>query len=393
MATKWRSREIEFEKKKLRSELEARFGAGSSESEVAEYLLVQIFESTLGSSTYGIWHFVRVMKVLILHKSAKCLSDSQISKLSKLAVQILQQAKVSSTDSTLAYLYGEVEIVLSQIAKNEGRHWFALWKSAVADSMIGDSNPEGLGFRLLTIAHRELRVGDALSAINSFREAETRFEKLTREWWSARLGTVKALRMSGDTISALSLGASTQEVDDQSMLGSSLELKWEQTIAGALLDGNFESVFSLLQSEIFENQTTYLVEAFFWRSLKSPGKDRRGVPKMSFLLRKDNKSCRELGHFFEVALALERLEDRETPRYVKLAALSDVLEQSRQLVSIDKELLTLACMSRWLAEHDESRMSKLIASEYRSICLKLSDGKDGDLLRLNARPISVQIAG
>jgi hypothetical protein len=383
MATKWRAREIEAEKAKLKLELEEKFGSETPEESLAGYLLDQIFSDS-EPLEYGIWHFVRVMKVLVLHKSAHCLSSPQVARLSKLAVQILKQAKVAATDSSLAYLYGEVEIVLSQIARNDGRHWQALWKAVLADSLIGNTNPSGEGFRILTIANRELRLGDTKGALDSFRLAETKFDSLTTSWWASRLGAIKTMRLSGCLTETVEVCEATLKLTDQTRADPILELNWEMTLAQALMTHNFDTLFGLFGREEFQHQTTYLVEGYLWRLLKKPGRERMGIPKMSFLLRRDNSGCRQLGKFFDVALEFDKLEDSETPTYLKVAALSEVLELSKQLVSIDKELLATAYVSLWLSNQGKERLSRVVAGEYRSLSHKLSQGKDEDLFRIAA---------
>ena len=90
----------------------------------------------------------------------------------------------------------------------------------------------------------------------------------------------------------------------------------------------------------------------------------------------------KLGIYFDVAVALQRCYESERPLESRFALIRDTIVLSKKLINVDKELLFLAGVYRWLSRSKASDLAEFVLREYKSICQMLSLGKSSDVLNL-----------
>ena len=88
-----------------------------------------------------------------------------------------------------------------------------------------------------------------------------------------------------------------------------------------------------------------------------------------------------LGFFYEACGVIERCYDGEIPLPFRLKDLGEVLARAAELVTVDKELFLWAAASRWLARIKSFALGKTTLNQYEGLSLRLSDGRDHDVLR------------
>ncbi len=393
MATTWRRSQIEDEKARIKAELSEKFPRIEDAELGFKYQLeMALADPQLGNRKAMISQFVFIVKVLIHHKTAGGLLDHQVAGLTKLARQILRHANIPPQGSSLSYLYGEIEYVISQISRVQNLHWKSLWGLCIASLHMGEDYPGGNSQRDFTIALQEMRLGDCASAIKTFESVESESTKFSEVWLKSRICRIKCLRLMRKFKEAKLLCHETMGTNEnQVSLSSSyqMEFEWELRCCESMESGQYEKLLDLFKAGTHKEEMTYAVEAFFWCSIFQASPKVR-VPKMRTLLRYNNAETRRLGTFFEAALALEKLEDDSVPITFRLQSLGEVLNDANGLISIDKELLVMAAAIGWLRRQKLWQMATIVTRNYSSLSRRISLGETENVLAIDTADESVK---
>src|SRR5690606_9320313 len=106
------------------------------------------------------------------------------------------------------------------------------------------------------------------------------------------------------------------------------------------------------------------------------------VTNLSTLVRDKNLRPQKLGALYQCALEIERCYDNDYKLIDRTFKLGKILGKTKEVISIDGELLVLAAASRWLTRSRAYPLANLCLNEYTSICRRLSGGKSADVLGL-----------
>jgi len=188
----WKTSTFEKEQKKVRDALIA---ISEKSTERLNYCLVR-FQLLEGEqkAILQLRCYIYIIFALVHHEKYGGLSKRQIQRLSRTADAILKIQGIR-TSSKLAFLHGDLHLVLSQIARKEGGHWKAAWGQQVAVHLSHRSRRGGKGFEALAMAIRSLRLGHAQLAIQNLVEAE-RLDLPPQSLIRTRIEHIKALRLS-----------------------------------------------------------------------------------------------------------------------------------------------------------------------------------------------------
>ncbi len=324
---------------------------------------------------------VYVMSSLVHHEKYGGLEPSQVNRLAEIAHVILRVRGIEPIKSTLSFLYGDLHLVLSQIRRKEGEHWLATWEQQLAHFLSKRSPSGGEGFQALAMGNRALRLGHISLALEQYENAEksslpsVSFEK-------ARMGRIKALRISGliDDSERLAEGTAREVINLTE--GTIRELEWEAFCRGIQRG---ESPGSMVQS-VKKNERhylgSYLLEANLWARCFENKCWLNFLPTMRTLSRDKELSIQDSGSLYHVIRQLELFEDNDTPFAVRLQKLGALLSRTNKFLRIDLEVLFWAATAKLLARENVTGLSGLVLREYQALSMRLSWGKSDDVLGL-----------
>jgi hypothetical protein len=379
---------IASEKARIKQELDA---GSRPELPRERHELIQVRLAALAdddSDLGRLQRYIYAVSALVHHERAGGLSDRQVEQLIELAHALLQVQGIRPRASRMASLYGDIHLIKSQIDRKNGHPWRAAWEQQVALQLAGEFPSGGVGFQLLGMGNRALRLGHSALALQRFKEAEDAGlgdGPLHRCW----LGRAHALWLRGeyeacDATVARALGS----VD----LGAEIrrELEWLVLTRQFQVSLDLGPMLTAVRSGGAFHAATYVIEACFWGlALESRGFLDR-LPRLASMRRNKKLQPQLMGGWYEMGVHLQECYDHALPLPLRLRQLSQCFERREQLLTVDKELLLLAAATRWLGRSKSQDLALLVYSEYRALSHRLSDGMRADglglLADITARP-------
>jgi hypothetical protein len=326
-----------------------------------------------------LYRYVCAMTALVTHARSGGLTKTAQRSIVDLAYAVLETHGVKPETSHLSYLYGDLHLIMAQIARREGAHFVAAWEQAASWHMSRAKPSGGLGFQLLNVGNRALRLGDATYALSCFVRAEATASDATGSAFEqARLGRIKTLRLTRQLAAANELVAATRDGADFASTARQ-ELDWEAECVAAMMSGDLEPLVRRTRRRGSHHMASYVLEAYFWA--RSVGRERwhAAFPLVRTMAREKSLRLVKQGRFYKCALTLERCSDEDVPLGAKLRFLARDLARVGQLISIDKELLVRLASARWLVEAQVPALARLMLHEYAGLCLKLTGGASSDV--------------
>lgn len=320
--------------------------------------------------------FLYVMSALVLHQRIGGLSQRQVRELGELGYTILQLCGVKPQTSRLAGLHGELGVVLGQISRQRGDHWYAAWAHASAIQLSGASPPGGASFSALGSADRALRLGAVALALNGYKQVledpgapDPRREK-------AFLGQLKALRLSGDFLAAKTAASDAQAVVHTPQ--SVKELAWEMACLAVCMTGDLGAFSQLISKGSSHFAATYAIEAWLWCHASGAQTDRSLSTVRYMMRKKSGLTINRRDRVWHCALAIESAGDTAAPLPFRLYHLGHALLDAPRIQTVDKEMLVWAAAARTLGALGVAMQADLAWDRYRQWNLVLSAGKVHD---------------
>ena len=315
-AVAWKKRQIDRAKKDIKEELD---GISEDQDKRARlrHAMAKISELDGSDSPPQLLRrFIYIISALAQHQRAGGLTEQHVNKLSLMATVILQTEGVKPITSKLSFLYGELHLVLSQIHRKTGRLWIAAWEQQMARQMSGRSPVGGEAFMALAEAIRLLRLGHGLLAIREFLRAEAS-DLAPRSWMQARLGRIKALRLSGQSEAAIALTAATEKNDDLAR-AETLELSWERMWIDAVARNDLRDLVNAVRPRGSHHSHVYLLETFLASCMVANQEWLERLPSVQTMARNKQLKPQRLGFFYKAALQVERCYDYDVPFATRL---------------------------------------------------------------------------
>lgn len=332
--------------------------------------------------------YVLVMSALVEHERQGGLSASEVEQLVGLAYGILQVQGVKPRLSRLAALYGDIHLIKSQIERKNGEPWQAAWEQQLALQLAGDFPSGGLGFQLMAMGNRSLRLGHAALAEQHFHGALQ--QDLTADYRTrCQLGLVHALWLSGSGTAADNLA---QEILAAEPQGSPVaeEITWYQLVRSCQNSLDLTPLLGAVRPRKSLHQATYIIETCLYGLCVESRAFLTRLPRLGSLARNKNLKPQRLGLWYSSSKLLQDCYDHAVPLPLRLRGLSRALEDRTKLLTVDKELLVLAAATRWLARIKAHEPAMLVLAEYQALSQRLSQGQSTDALGLlhdlTARP-------
>lgn len=374
----WHKTMIAAEKQAIKTELDAALAKGGEEAR-REKALEAIRELEDDITPKGkLRRFIYIVSLLFHYRQGSGLGLPQVRKLADVAEAILRTQGVQPGVSTLAFLYGELHVALSQIYRKEGQHWVAAWEQNLSGHLSQRDPIGGAGFQALATGIQSARLGHSRLAVKSFVDAEAHGLPPSLHVRS-RLERTRALRLAGDLAAAHALAAESAILPDISD-AEKRELAWEQLCCRAQEAGDIAPLMAAVRRGKSHYEYGYVLEASFWARSVETKQWLERVPKVKSITRNPALKPPQTGLFHKCAAMLEECYQYRVPFDVRLNQLGKILPRISQLVTMDKELLVWSSMARWLARSRAFTLAAFALGEYQALSLKLTAGKKRDAL-------------
>ena len=321
-------------------------------------------------------NYVLRMSALVHHQRHGGLRKSQVQNLVEGARAVLVTQGVMPGRSRLSYLFAELHSIISQIKLIEGDYWSAAWENQLSFHLITRKTETDRYRFMLGSAIRYLRMGEGQQAIDLLAKVEKESDTFQRK---ARIQRLRAFRLHGDYNAAKELIFETLSQWHLSENELS-ELQWEEMCLAITTEANLGPMIKSLQPKGSHRQSDYVVEGFFWKHAFTPHGDKFRLLSPESMAKDSSLGVGDQGYFFHCAKVLHQCQDKNYSLEHRLWSLGRILNRTEEITTIDRQLLVLAAASRWLAQAQAFGFARLVLSEYRNICLRLSGGHSRDVL-------------
>jgi hypothetical protein len=327
---------------------------------------------------------IYILHSLLLHQQFGGLRDSEINSAVSLAVAITKLHVGTVRHARFSYLMAEIYMVLSQIQKGKGLNRQSAWSQEVANLYDQRRGSVAKAFELLTRANRASRCGVSGIALKNY-EKVLEMECSGQATFLAMIGHLKTLRLMGEWNKALQFSKLYAEsiqslpkvaVDPDALL----EIRWEQLVLNLIKSGDAYPMISATRYGQDFHHATYMLEASMWMKCLGTKEFLDKITKVSSMVRRKDLRANKLGMFYVGALKVEKCYDHEIPIDIRIKGLGEIMQRLSEFQSKDKELLVLVAMARFLARRKAFEFAALALSEYEGQCLRLSSGRNRDVL-------------
>ena len=334
------------------------------------------------TGTESLERFIYIVSALVHHERSGGLSLTQVDKLLELAYAILQIQGITPSKSRLAFLFGELHLVRSQIYRSEGDHWRAAWEQQVGHKLSKPSPPGGTGFQHLSFALRSVRLGQAATALHHLDLAGD-FELTANQQFRVELEKARINRLvhSFEVAESIIEGSLFDKTCPQSFRR---EFEWEALLNSFATSREFMPIIAAVSKGGTHYTASYILEAKLICFCQPTKEYIARIASMKTLSRNKDIHPQKMGSLYKAITTIEDCYDTEIPLILRLHRLGETLSRLNELLTIDKELMTLAAASRFLARSKSLALANLSLQEYRSLSEKLCSSRSKDALGLTS---------
>ncbi len=376
----WTASEISDVKRDVRNELEV-YGKEHGQRAKLKYIFQCLNELGETPDSHSLLRsFVYVVSALVHHLRHGGLQGREIRRLSQIGRNCLRLQGIVPGRSKTSFLYGELHMALSQVYGVEGNLWQASWDQLIAKYATRDEPVGGITLHELSLGRRALRLGYGETAIHHL-EAAMKHAGKSPQGATSGLALVKALRLAGRYEQA-SILIVTLKGEQEFVAAQHLELGWESAWLQLQSGGDFRGILSRVGDRGEHHSGEFISEAKMAAYAIQSREFMDRFSKVATYMRRAIMTPSGLGAFYHCLEALEDCYNKDIPSINRLDTVAQLLEDSSEIVSIEKELLFLAAAARWLARANLREFAAQVLARYRSISWSLSSGKNADSLGL-----------
>ncbi len=325
---------------------------------------------------------VYVMSALVHHERFGGLSMADVGRLFEIGKRILQWRGVKAGKSNLAFLHGELHLVMSQIFRREGEPLRSAWEQQLSERMSGATPVGGSpAHQAMALGLRAIRLGHAALAMHSFQDA-LKAGMAPPQRCRLQVEMVRTLRLCGMRGRAQAECNVFLQSDGLSA-NERAELQWEENcLALHGPDADLTPLLASVKKGQVHHAESYILEAFIWTRAVSSTEWLKRYPTVKSLARNPNLDFRGAGFLYRAARLLETSYDVDIPLLTRCERLGRVVFERDLLLGVDKELLVLAATARWLVRNHFFPLASLVIATYQGLSRTLSSGSASDTLGL-----------
>ncbi len=374
----WNSRRIREIKSEVKKQVSA---VGDGPDKVAMIFAEIARHSEAQSSDDLLKTLILCMHGLILHSRSLILRPAESQELESTALNILSIHGIDRMKSRVGFLYSELFLVMSQIARREGDHWRSAWLQGLANQTTGrnETNTELDGSLALAAGLRAERLGFGQTAQFELTRA-LQMELSRSNQFRARISLVQLARLSGEFDRCRELIAETlmlAELSDDERMA----LEWEALCADAVEHGSILKLLQATAPKGSHHVAGYAVQSYLWRSLSTEDLVFR-MTSFQRASRSDNLHLTTTGFIYRIADAITRLDDSDENIMTRVDRLGKCLSRRAELSSVENELVCLAAAFVKLREFGQESFARLCLDAYQQLCRGISSGRTDNSLKL-----------
>ncbi len=374
----WSSRSIESEKAEIRAWVETlpKEAKGRMQALLKEVRHI----SKESGPRVPLRHFLLIVFTLAHHLRTGLLSEKEVHSLGYMGDALLRIQGVEPGKSRVAFLFGDLHLMLSQIFWKSGRQWDAAWEQFLATTQGGTSPQSGAGTPFLAMANRAFRLGQTGTALDWLTEADSLGldAGLSAQADLKRL-MIHRLRRDFPAAEALSgeLSARPGLSNDEKR-----EIEWERLCRGAESGEDIGELLNSVRRGKSHHEAEYAMEAFLWSRAVAPKRWIEQYPTFRKLVYSSAIEPKSKDPLFAAVQSIEACYDASVSLGRRLRDLGEALSQVSKLVNVGHEVLVWAAALRWVTRVNLKQARRLVEEEYASLSRKLTGGKHADALGL-----------
>lgn len=353
-----------------RREVDARLAAASGVEE-----RVAVLRHALGSdggSGDDLVRFHYCLAALRFHADHGQATPAECKRLRQEAEAILRMHQIVPGKSKLAFLHGDLAAAWAHFLARAGQGQAALWSLIEGERESLGADDEAAEFRrLVALGAGCLRRGQAKLGAEILLAALATEPKAPG---ATPLIYARALWLSGDRGEALNvLESLAQDGED------SADAAWLR----AVIKNDRETARKISRDRGTERPAYVQVEAALMLHADRAKNLAAEAPTVAALRRRLGKDPDQAVTALLRALkAVEDLGDTGIPLTIRMEKLGEALAEREGLATKDQELLVTAAAARGLARLSQFTAARILAEEYRLVCLATSGGDESDVFHL-----------
>jgi hypothetical protein len=314
------------------------------------------------------------------HRRHDCLKPSEVRSIYDLATAILRASGIKPAKSRVAFLFGDLHQVMTQIMLMEGRYWESALELARAHRFGEVSATDSEQQRSFAMGIRLERLGmlhDALATYDQI-DASRLLPQNATNWLVRRL---RLYRLLGRAQRHADLVNGYENSENQDIRR---EVLYEKTIADCIKTGEFRSLFNLVRKGGTHYQMGYILETRFWLASIKTREFLKELPTVLQLSRRIELNEQMDNLLIPISRLLDQVIDDDFSNNSRLDSMIAVLAKATTLPTFEQELLAMMTISRAASRRNFQDLSSLVANRYRFMCRAASNGQSDDLIGLLA---------
>lgn len=302
--------------------------------------------------------FLHAHEALRLHADHDLLTKGETEKLVQMAHKLLQIARIKPQSSRLAFLYAELYETQAEIHGSNGDRWRQLWDYHKAQLLSRRAPRHARADQLIATAAGLFREGNGQVAYDLVTEAGAVFESEAPAW------LVSLYRLRGHFAEARRL----LPRDDA----------WGHAWTDAMERRDPQPLVQLSRRE--RGGWAGSIDLWLWTRAVAQTKvmDEAGLPSVRQLKKQAAADGPVDEPAFAAAALLESLYDPERPLDQRVEASRDVLDLAARVKTVERGLLCLAALCRWLFRFNQMDLAICVLSTYRERARAASAGVGDD---------------
>lgn len=375
----WNKKTVDLVKRETKASLDA-ITTTSGKRDYLKQIIHSLHDDFQGDRPLRL--LIAIISRLVLASRERERLQPEHHKLAEYGRKILQVHGITPASSRVAFLHGEIDLVMSQLTKQSGRQWESAWLQQRAFHMSGASADDLSGTNALGMAIRAMRLGHSQIALAQFEYAEKALTNV-QDFFRARLGRIQALRLVQNYDHADELSRDLKKNHDLPKIVEQ-EVIWEASLRKVQTDQDLTAITTLVNKKSPFFQSSYLLEYHFWARAIASKKWLERPIATHLLQRQKSLNVAAEGFFLKACRQLEACHDSAYPFVSRVDGLGAILANAHQVISIDRELLLWAAAGRWLMRNHAFGLASLVIAEYSSQSLRVSQGKTRDALGISS---------
>ena len=323
---------------------------------------------------------ILIISLLINCRDASALPRRDVIKLEKIAGTILQLHRVTTNVSLLHELFSDLYSAFGRYFRDIGEHYHAIWYQGLANRIALGREGKSADYHALLSTNRLTRLGLVSKALVTAEQAIAKYPE-SKFLGHLHLACARALRMQGRFAEA------TQHYSHAKAAGSreksiGMDAAFEVECMKIQCGAPSTSLLELYTAEPGRFSAEHALTGCLWSLASNLTRDLDGWSKIVKRLKREltagpapisYEASTTLLEFYRVPLERSPIEPR-------IHLLGTLLTRSSGASSIERELLILLAIGRWLHRKRDDELKSIVINRYRFLCFGMSDGKTADIL-------------